>query len=431
MEKKHVLFLLVSLLLISSIIFCIKKKKKIASQINYSNGVYRNFEGEDISYTKTALRIFCGTLLTRKKVGYSSFGSDIYIKKWCKPCKPLAKSQEPCITWIGHATILIQIGGVNILTDPIYAKNLSIFYPRVQSPGVAFEDLPPIHYVLISHNHADHLDWPTIANLVKRQKDSPPIMLVPQGVKKSIIKKCKYKNNKEKVREFLWYKKFEDIKSSVVFTFLPAYHSSGRNPLSLLSHQKAIFADPNRTAWGSWLIECNEFKIYFAGDTGYQKHFKDIARYIKKNSLENGNKNNTIDIALLPISPEEPRKSMKKARHMGSKEALQAYYDLEANIFIPIHWGTFQLGKDTFLGPIKNLKKFAEKDKLEIVNKFESVATSRKHLKFFAIGETQKYKYKTNKQNRFRLSHIFQFFHKYFELGFIRLLFFLFLFLFF
>jgi L-ascorbate metabolism protein UlaG (beta-lactamase superfamily) len=124
-----------------------------------------------------------------------------------------------------------------------------------------------------------------------------------------------------------------DGEKDIKIHFLPAHHWSGRG----------LF-DINKSLWGSWMIETPKYKIYFAGDTGYAGHFRQISE-----------KFSSIDIVLMPIGPEEPRTMMKDS-HVGVDEALQAFQDLQAKHFIPMHWGTFKFGADTFDLPIKKLQ---------------------------------------------------------------------------
>lgn len=242
---------------------------------------------------------------------------------WIAQDSPLVSSQDPIITWIGHATFLIQLGGLNILTDPIFG-NASAFFPRLLPPGIALAQLPPIDMVLISHNHRDHCD---LRSLHALQKVHPNMhLLVAEGDKKWLLQK-----GFKQVDEFAWWQTHKC--GAVEFTFLPAHHWSAQG----------VF-DRNRSLWGSWLIKNNSQSIYFAGDTSYSEHFNHIAQ-------EHPN----IDVALMPIAPEFPHPSMRKS-HMDSHQAVQAFVDLKAATFVPMHWGTFAFGTDTFLGPIERLQ---------------------------------------------------------------------------
>ncbi|MBD3231437.1 MBL fold metallo-hydrolase [Candidatus Dependentiae bacterium] len=226
------------------------------------------------------------------------------------------------ITWIGHATFLIRIGNKNILIDPNFSDSIFLC-PRNFRPGIELSNLPKIDYVIVSHNHADHLDFKSIISI---QKHNPKIF-VPLGDKR-FFNKLQIQN----VCENDWWQE-NIIDANLKITFLPAIHWSGRS-----------FFDVNRSLWGSWLIEYNDFKIYFAGDTAYANHFLDISK-----------KFGSIDVALLPIAPEEPRNIISNS-HMGSEQAVQSFLDLDAKYFIPIHWGTFRSSADDFYGPILKLR---------------------------------------------------------------------------
>lgn len=264
---------------------------------------------------------------------------------WITQDTPLVSSYDPIITWIGHATFLIQVGGLNILTDPIFG-NASAFFPRLLPPGIALAQLPPIDMVLISHNHRDHCD---LRSLHALQKAHPAMhILVAEGDKQWLLKK-----GFNQVDEFAWWQTHK--RGSVEFTFLPAHHWSAQG----------VF-DRNRSLWGSWMIKSESIglaqellersfpstgsgragkqTIYFAGDTSYSEHFNHIAQ-----------EHPHIDAALMPIAPEFPHPSMRKS-HMDSHQAVQAFIDLKAKTFVPMHWGTFAFGTDTFLGPIDRLQ---------------------------------------------------------------------------
>jgi len=239
-------------------------------------------------------------------------------------------SDAPRITWLGHATFLIQIGGITILTDPIFG-NLSFLFPRILPSTMGVENLPHIDVVLISHNHRDHMD--TASLLALKQRFEKLQIFVPWGDKAWFDKR-----GFAHVSEYLWGDR-QSVRSQVMpnsvanFTFLPAWHWS----------QRGLF-DKNKSLWGSWMIECNGYHIYFAGDTAYSPHFKAIAHAFP-----------TIDVALMPIGPCEPRPWMRKS-HVDAHEACQAFIDLNAHIFIPMHWGTFAFGEDHFGLPIERLK---------------------------------------------------------------------------
>ncbi len=247
------------------------------------------------------------------------------VVDWYNPEVPVERSQELVVTWIGHATVLVQVAGINILIDPIFG-NSSILYPRIMKPGIPLENLPPIDLVLISHNHMDHMEDASIRALARRHKGVR--FFVPQGDKAWFAKR-----NINAVTESMWWQSHRFGNTSISCTFLPAVHWT----------QRWLF-DRNRSLWGSWLIKAGDKSVYFAGDTAYGKHFADIAAEFP-----------SIDIAILPIGPCEPREFMKHA-HMNADEAAQAFGILQAHHFIPIHWGTFRFGNEAAYLPIERLK---------------------------------------------------------------------------
>lgn len=244
--------------------------------------------------------------------------------------KMIPNSDQPYITWIGHSTFLIQVGGLNIITDPIFGNALSLLYNRILPPGIPLDKLPDIDLVLVSHNHHDHTHKPSLQQL---NKDHAPHYFVPQNSKKW------YKQNgMHTVTEHMWWDSYEittPTEKKITITFLPAHHWS----------QRRFFydRDKNHTLWGSWMIEYDGKRIYFAGDTAYGDHFKDIQQEF-----------GSIDVALLPIGPCE-RRCWMHATHMGAEEAGQAILDLNAQHLIPMHWGTFYFGIDHFTTPIERL----------------------------------------------------------------------------
>jgi len=237
------------------------------------------------------------------------------------------------ITWIGHSTLLIQVDGVNILTDPMWSDRASPFTfigpQRLAPPGLKLSDLPPIDVVLLSHDHYDHLDKATIIKL-----GNGPFYLVPLGVGK-ILQDMGITN----YRELDWGDDF--IYREIDFICAPAQHFSGR---TVFGH--------NRTLWASWEIKDRQRSFYFGGDSGYAPFYREL-----------GEKFGPFDAAALPVGPIEPRDFMGPA-HMDPGQAIQAYLDLKAKIFIPIHWGTFSLGMDHPVLPLLRLTEEIQKRSL-------------------------------------------------------------------
>jgi L-ascorbate metabolism protein UlaG (beta-lactamase superfamily) len=236
-------------------------------------------------------------------------------------------ANQVAVTFVNHATFLIQINGATILTDPVWSERASPFHwigpRRVRSPGVPFEDLPEIDVILLSHNHYDHLDIATLKKLRERfaptvfAADGDARLVVPLGFKE--------------VHELDWW---DDVQFNDVLkvTFVPAQHFSARG----------LF-DRRKSLWGGYMIESQGRRIYFGGDTGYSTHFSDIKARL-----------GSPDIAMLGIGAYEPRWFMKPI-HMNPAEAVCAHRDLGAKQSIGMHFGTFQLTTEAIDQPREDL----------------------------------------------------------------------------
>jgi L-ascorbate metabolism protein UlaG (beta-lactamase superfamily) len=268
---------------------------------------------------KSITHIFGKRLINKS---YRTINYQIRPHDWITSSKPLPTSQEPLVTWLGHATFLIQLNEINILTDPVF-QEVSRFFPRVTQLPIAVHELPHIDVVLISHNHRDHMDEKSLLVLKRHQ----PLMLVPMGNRDWFVQR-----GFEQVIEMNWWQQHELKNGFINFSFLPANHWTGRG----------LF-DFNKTLWGSWMIQYSNFTLYFAGDTGYGQHFVRIQEKFP-----------SINVALMPIGPNEPRSVMVHS-HVSTQESVQAFLDLKAHHFVPMHWGTFKSGFDAFADPINQL----------------------------------------------------------------------------
>jgi L-ascorbate metabolism protein UlaG (beta-lactamase superfamily) len=239
-----------------------------------------------------------------------------------------APKDKLVVTFITHASFFIQAESVNILTDPIWSKRaspLSFAGPaRHQGAGLTLESLPKVDIVLISHNHYDHMDRESIANL---ETKFSPLFITPLGNMEK-VKSFGAKN----VQEYDWWES-KIITPDLKITLTPAQHWSSRTPF-----------DRNIALWGSYFIESKNHKVYFAGDTGYGPHFKDIQKRI-----------GTPTVSLLPIGAYEPRWFMKDM-HMNPEEAVLAHMDLESKFSLGMHFGTFQLTDEAQDTPVKDLE---------------------------------------------------------------------------
>lgn len=251
---------------------------------------------------------------------------------------PKAQCMQPTITWIGHATFLIQANGINILTDPIFGDvKMGPFTltKRAIKPGVEIDNLPVIHAIVISHNHSDHTDTNSLQTLAQKYD---PIVYVPEG-NKELVASMGF----TRVIEKTWWEHDELTLNDQKLTIscLPAYHWSAR--FSLGSYRKAL--------WSSWMISTDAIQIYFAGDTAYGPHFKEIGAQFP-----------SIDIALLPIAPTHADENEHNHSHVNAREAVDAFIDLNAQHFIPMHYGTFFMSKNSLTYPLETLAKFWQKN---------------------------------------------------------------------
>ncbi|EPG66217.1 MBL fold metallo-hydrolase [Leptospira wolffii] len=241
---------------------------------------------------------------------------------------PLHKN-EVAITFINHATVLIQFQGINILTDPVWSERISPVSwagtKRVREPGISIKELPQIHLVVISHNHYDHLDIETLKTL--NRKFSPKF-LVPLGDKKLLQSEGIFDTE-----EMDWWQTIRVRKNTEV-TFAPTQHLSARG----------IF-DWNHSLWGSYMIKMGNKRVYFGGDAAYSSHYKEIRKRL-----------GSPDISLLPIGAYEPRWFMRLV-HMNPSDAIQAHKDLGSKLSIGMHFGTFQQTEESIDAPVDELKK--------------------------------------------------------------------------
>lgn len=241
--------------------------------------------------------------------------------------RPLGVTEKYNVTFINHASFLLQLPGTNVLTDPVFSERVSpsrfLGPKRVRDPGMAFEELPKIDVVLVSHNHYDHLDLETIKNLDQKFH---PLFIVPLGDER-LLKEAGILH----VQALDWW---EEVRvKDVRFIFSPSQHWSARH-----------LWDKNESLWGSFMIDNGSSKIYFAGDTGHGRHFIDI-----KSRL------GAPDLALLPIGAYKPRWFMKD-HHMDPEESVQAHIDLGAERSMAMHFGTFQLTDEGIDEPVRDLE---------------------------------------------------------------------------
>jgi L-ascorbate metabolism protein UlaG (beta-lactamase superfamily) len=244
-----------------------------------------------------------------------------------KPPERVADS-DLRVTFINHSTVLLQTEGLNLLTDPVWSNwvsPVSFAGPRRhRAPGVRFEDLPPIDAILISHDHYDHLDVPTLKRLSKHR---PPTVFCPLGVARQ-VRRC----GLPEVCELDW-NQFVNWRGHRIHC-VRAQHFSGRTPFNR-----------NRTLWCSWLVEAAAGNLYIAGDSGFGDFFAEIGRLYSP-----------IRLALLPIGAYEPEWFMGPV-HMTPEQAVEVRDQLGAAYALAIHYGTFALADDAQTDPPDRLRR--------------------------------------------------------------------------
>lgn len=268
----------------------------------------------------------------------------------------LQNNKDIAITWLGHATVLIQLEGYNILIDPIFSERASpvswLGPKRLVPLPLQIDQLPRIDLVLISHNHYDHLDLATI-QVLSKQANGSPAFVVPLGVE------AWFADNHLPVAKSLdcWDRsQIETAVGKVTITMTPAQHWSKR----------WLFGDRNHTLWGGYVINFKGTKIWFAGDTGYSQDFLDIGQHF-----------GGFDFAMIPIGAYQPRWFMQ-GHHVDPDEAIRIHRDVGARYSLAVHWGTFSMADETIEQPAADLVAARQRSQLPD-NTFET----------WAIGETR------------------------------------------
>lgn len=245
---------------------------------------------------------------------------------------PRAPAGDLSVTWVGHATFLIQIGGLNVLTDPIWSERPSpIFFAgprRWVPPGVRFDALPPIDLVLVSHNHYDHFDSRTMRRLAALHPNARWLVPLELG---ALVRRKGALN----VQEMDWWNELQ--LDNVVITCTPAQHWSARG-----------FRDRGKSLWCGWTVRAGQRAVYFAGDTAYFPGFREISERC-----------GPFDLNLLPIGGYAPRWFMRFV-HMSPEEAVRAFRELinghSRSLMVPMHFGTFKLTDEAMDEPPQRLR---------------------------------------------------------------------------
>jgi N-acyl-phosphatidylethanolamine-hydrolysing phospholipase D len=264
------------------------------------------------------------------------------------------RGPQVTVTWVGHATLFVQIGGLNLLLDPVFSDRtspVSFAGPKRRVPlPVTLDELPPIDLVLISHSHYDHLDRRTVQALL-RQPGGQPRFVVPLGLDLWLRNE-----GATRIEVLDWWdeRRFGDLEVHLT----PAHHWSSRSPF-----------DRNRTLWGGFVMRTADYAFWYSGDTGYAPDFHDIRRRF-----------GGFDLVAIPVGSYEPRWFMK-AQHTNPLEAVQVFLDVGAREGIGVHWGTFELTDEPLDEPM-----------LELPKALDALGVARDRFVLFRHGETRVYR---------------------------------------
>lgn len=236
------------------------------------------------------------------------------------------------VTWLGHSSSLVELEGMRLLIDPVWGQRASPFsfagVKRFHPPPLPFEQLPDIDAVLISHDHYDHLDRETVMKLASQ----PIAWFVPLGVGSHLQY---WGVAPEQITELDWWNSAR--LGPVELTSVPARHDSGRS---------IFFTDRQNTLWCGWSIRGERRSVFYSGDTGMHHGFRQV-----------GQRLGPFDISLIEIGAYD---ALWADHHMGPEQAVQAHLHVQANILLPVHWGTFQLAPHSWTEPIERLTRAAE-----------------------------------------------------------------------
>jgi L-ascorbate metabolism protein UlaG (beta-lactamase superfamily) len=250
-----------------------------------------------------------------------------------RPYQAMFTDGRDKIVWLGHASFLITLGGINILTDPVF--NDIPFVKRL--PGIPFrmEQVTHIQYILISHGHFDHCDKKTLRAI---RKTSPGATIIAGLGMESLIRDLA---GAGPVQEAGWYQQVQTGNDQPEIYFMPAFH-----------WYKRSLNDDNKRLWGSYVIRYRGTTIFFMGDSGYNTHFREVARYFPK-----------IDICLLGVGAYKPSYMMKTS-HCSPTEAVDAFHDLNGKVMVPMHYGTFDLADEPLGEPLRILNQMNAEGKI-------------------------------------------------------------------
>ena len=244
------------------------------------------------------------------------------------------KNTNDVFLWLGHASFFFRLNGKNILIDPVFGQ-LSFLMPRYSELPIPPDKFNNIDYILLTHDHRDHLDISSLKTLVK---NNPQVKFITGLRMSSVISSLVYNDS---ITEMGWHQQYSDEKNNLKITYLPTRHWCRR-----------WLTDTNRRLWGAFVLETKNTTIYFGGDSGYGVHFKETASLFP-----------AIDYAFLGIGAFAPEWFMEPY-HMSPKATFKAYKDLRAKKLVPMHYGTFDLSDEPLGEPLRLIQEIKEKHKL-------------------------------------------------------------------
>jgi L-ascorbate metabolism protein UlaG (beta-lactamase superfamily) len=309
-----------------------KYLQQLKQSPNYKEGAFQNLsptpmKPEGISYWKMMREFF------KKHPETAPPGKIPFVKTDLKKLN----SSEPLIVWFGHSSYFIRIDGKNFLIDPVFSGNAAPVSFMVKAfPGsneYTADDIPSIDYLILTHDHYDHLDFKTIRQLRKKVNR----IYCSLGISSHL----KYWGIEEnKIIEMDWWQS-EQLEENIKLTAAPARHFSGRR------------IKRGQSLWSSFILKTSTHNLYLGGDSGYDTHFKEI-----------GNKYGPFDIAVLESGQYN---TMWPLIHMMPEETVQAAIDLKAKKLLPVHWGKFRLGMHAWNEPIKRVLEKAKTLNLQVL----------------------------------------------------------------
>jgi L-ascorbate metabolism protein UlaG (beta-lactamase superfamily) len=315
-----ILIIGIPLLFVAAGVFISAPRYKGAASDHFNGNTFTNPEGVKAKGTWEALK----WMTNRERGEWKENKNDDYANR------PINREKDGIrITFVNHSTFLIQVDGLNILTDPIWSKRTSPFTwagpKRMRTPGIKFEDLPKIDAVIISHNHYDHLDLATMRTVFGAFH---PKIFTPLGVKEYLDSE-----SITGVTDMDWWDEVK-ISDSITIHAVPAQHFSGRGLL-----------DRDKTLWCGYVIATSKGNIYFGGDTGYNdKTFKQI-----------GETFGTMQVSLIPIGAYKPIWFMGPI-HVSPEQAVKIHLDVKSTTSIGMHYGTFPMADEGMEEPVNDLR---------------------------------------------------------------------------